>query len=90
MLHKRGEVYRWGPVIQFGYVSALSPFDTAEQPTELLLDIRAASGMSGAPVYSPAHDVVVGILHSGFEATTALALPLTVSAMEEWLTVFGE
>ena len=32
MLHRDGKVYRWGPVVQRGYISALSPYDTAQEP----------------------------------------------------------
>jgi V8-like Glu-specific endopeptidase len=87
MLHKNGKVYRWGPVIQRGYVSAISPYDTAKSPDELLLDVRIAGGMSGAPVFRPTDGTVIGILHSGWEATTALALPLSRAVIEQWLKV---
>lgn len=76
MLQKDGKVYRWGPVLQQGYISAISPFDNTNQPNELLLDIRIAGGMSGAAVLRPTYGTVIGIVHSAWEATTAIALPL--------------
>ena len=85
MLQKDGKVYRWGPVVQQGFISAISPFDTTTSPDELLLDVRVAEGMSGAPIFSPTDGIVIGIVHSGWEATTALGLPFTISVVESWL-----
>lgn len=90
MLHRDNKVYRWGPVIQTGIISALSPFDSAKEPDEILLDVRAAGGMSGAPIYSAVHEKVIGILHSVWEATTALALPLRQDAVERWLAEYDK
>ncbi len=74
MLKKNAKVYRWGPVIQHGFISAISPFDTTDEPDEILLDVRTANGMSGAPIFRPSNGKVIGIHHSGWEATTALVL----------------
>jgi len=67
MLQKDGRVYRWGPILQQGYVSAISPFENTDRPSELLLDARVAPGMSGAAVIRPAGGKVIGILHSMLE-----------------------
>jgi S1-C subfamily serine protease len=85
MLKKNAEVYRWGPVIQRGFISAISPFDTTEAPDEILLDVRIAEGMSGAPIFRSSTGDVIGIVHSGWEATTALGLPLTQERIQDWL-----
>jgi len=85
MLQRDGKVYLWGPVVQQGFISAISPFDTTTRPDELLLDVRVAVGMSGAPIFRPTDGMVIGIVHSGWEATTALGLPLTISVVESWL-----
>jgi hypothetical protein len=85
MLQKDRKVYRWGPVVQQGFISAISPFDTAQALNEILLDVRIAGGMSGAPVFRPADGTVVGIVHSAWEATTALALPLDQQLITVWL-----
>lgn len=87
MLQRQGRVYRWGPVVQQGYVSAVSPFDISD-PSEMLLDIRIAGGMSGAPIFRPQDGQVVGIVHSAWEATTALGLPLTESIVNAWLSAY--
>ncbi len=79
MLQRDGRVYRWGPVVQQGHISAVSPFDGVPVgflPNELLLDVRIAGGMSGGPVVRPEDGRVVGIIHSTWESTTALGLPL--------------
>ena len=89
MLQRGRRVYRWGPVVQQGHVSAVSPFDGVPEgflPTELLLDVRIAPGMSGGPIMRPADGQVVGIMHSTWESTTALGLPLTREVVEQWLT----
>jgi hypothetical protein len=88
MLQRDGRVYRWGPVVQQGYVSAVSPFDTSAIPDEVLLDIRIAEGMSGAPIFRPQDGRAVGIVHSAWQATTALGLPLTESTVNAWLSAY--
>jgi len=82
VLQNEGKVYRWGPVLQQGYVSALSPFENTNRPSELLLDTRVAPGMSGAGIVRPADGTVIGILHSMLESTLAIALPLNSSRLE--------
>lgn len=89
MLQRGGTVYRWGPVVQQGHISAVSPFDSLQRsmiPSELLLDVRVAEGMSGAAVFRPSDGRVLGIVHSACEATTALALPLTNAIVGAWLS----
>ncbi len=90
MLKRNGRIYRWGPVMQQGSISAVSPFDGAARPDELLLDVRTAGGMSGAPIFRPSSGEVIGIHYAGWEATTALGLPLIQSDVDEWLALFDE
>ena len=85
MLKRESQLYRWGPVIQQGSISAISPFDGATNPDEILLDVRTAAGMSGAPIFKPANGEVIGIHYAGWEATTALGLPLIQSFVDNWL-----
>jgi len=74
-------VYRLGPVLQQGFVSAVAPFDESPSVERLLLDIRTAGGMSGSPVFSPTTGEVFGIHDAGVDATTAFAIPLTASRL---------
>ena len=90
MLKRGSKIYRWGPVIQQGSISAISPFDGAENPDEILLDVRTAGGMSGAPIFRPSNGEVIGIHYAGWEATTALGLPLTQSEVDAWIALFDE
>jgi hypothetical protein len=90
MLKRDTKIYRWGPVIQQGSISAISPFDGAANPDEILLDVRTAGGMSGAPIFRPSSGEVIGIHYAGWEATTALGLPLTKSGVDTWLALFDE
>ncbi|HYT16862.1 MAG TPA: serine protease [Thermoplasmata archaeon] len=84
MLTKDGRTYRFGPVLQQGHVSALSPFDKAGVIDEVLLDLRGAPGMSGSPVFQ--HDGnVVGMIYATWEATTAVAVPLDGTNLGVWL-----
>ncbi len=87
MLQKKdgSRVYRWGPVLQQGYISAVSPFEKANPPNEILLDARIAGGMSGAPVFRPSDGTVIGIVYEAWEATTALALPLDTQIVQNFL-----
>jgi len=73
----RGIYLRWGPVIQQGHISAVSPFDTTATPDEILLDVRTAPGMSGAPIFRPENGKVVGVHYAGVDATTAFGVPIT-------------
>jgi S1-C subfamily serine protease len=90
MLKRGTKIYRWGPVIQQGSISALSPFDTSRSPDEILLDVRTAGGMSGAPIFRPSNGEVVGIHYAGWEATTALGLPLTQTQVDGWIEQYNE
>ena len=85
MLKKGNKVYRWGPVLQQGYISAISPFVNTNQPNELLLDIRIAPGMSGSAVIRATDGFVIGIVHSNWEDTTAVAFPLDSSKIDRWI-----
>lgn len=86
MLRKKGEHYRFGPVLQHGHISALAPFhNSPDDVTEILLDVRAAEGMSGSPIFRPDDGTVIGILHSSWEATTALAIPLLRKRVDAWV-----
>ena len=76
MLKRQEKTYRFGPVLQQGYISAIAPFDTYSRVEELLLDLRTAPGMSGSPVFLPNDGSVIGILHAGWDATTSLAVPI--------------
>lgn len=85
-----GLTFRWGPVVQQGHISAVSPFDTTGIPAEILLDVRTAAGMSGAPVFRPATGEVIGIHYAGIEATTAFAIPLSRGTVTAGLGRFSE
>jgi hypothetical protein len=89
MLTKSAKVYRWRPVVQRGFISAISPFDTTTEPDEILLDVRTTNGMSGAPIFRPSNGEVIGIHHSGWDdKTTALGLPLTKQNVNAWLDLY--
>jgi len=81
-------IFRWGPVVQQGYISAVSPFDTTELPEEILLDVRTAGGMSGAPIFRPSNGKIIGIHYAGIEGTTAFGIPLTKKIVDEGLINF--
>jgi hypothetical protein len=85
MLKRGSQLYRWGPVFQQGSISAISPFVGATNPDEILLDVRTAGGMSGAPIFKPANGEVIGIHYAKWEATTAFGLPLIQSFVDNWL-----
>lgn len=85
MLQRDGRIYRWGPVVQQGWISGVSPFETSATPDEILLDVRTAGGMSGSPIFRPSSSEVIGIHHSGWEATTALGQPVNRALLSEWL-----
>jgi S1-C subfamily serine protease len=82
--------FRWGPVVQQGHISAISPFDTTDVPDDILLDVRTAGGMSGAPIFRPDSGEVLGVHYAGIEATTAFGIPLTNQIVESALSKFNQ
>lgn len=86
----RESSFRWGPVLQQGHISAVSPFDTIGVPDDILLDVRTAGGMSGAPIFRPGTGEVIGVHYAGIEATTAFGIPLTRDTVDSSLSRFDE
>jgi hypothetical protein len=80
-------IYRSGPVVQQGFISALAPYHSNKRITKILLDIRTARGMSGAPVFLPSTGEVIGVHEGGREATMAYAIPLDQRIMAEWFDI---
>jgi hypothetical protein len=78
-------VYRVGPVLQQGYISAIAPFGQCAQIERILLDVRTAKGMSGAAVIDATTGAAIGVHTSGYEsepATLAFAEPFTSSVLD--------
>lgn len=81
----RRQAYRFGPVLQQGFVSAFAPFDESDHIHRILLDLRTAGGMSGSPVVDPHSGRVIGIHDAGMEATIAFAIPLSTELLDTLL-----
>ena len=93
LLEPRGKPYRFGPVVQQGYVSGLAPFAGTDAPQEILLDVRTADKMSGSPVVRSQNGDVIGIHHQAAIdtraiVTTSFAIPLDKPRMTRWLEEF--
>jgi V8-like Glu-specific endopeptidase len=93
LLEPEGRPYRFGPVIQQGYVSGLSPFAGSEAPEEILLDVRTAHGMSGSPVVRSTTGEVIGlhyeaVMEKASITTTSFAIPLDSQRIARWLAEF--
>lgn len=58
-------IYRFGPILQRGHISAIAPFDHAQYIERVLLDVRTARGMSGSPVFDPRTGLVLALHNSG-------------------------
>lgn len=80
-----GSVYRFGPTLQQGFISALAPYEKLSPITRILLDIRTSPGMSGSPVFLQSNGKVVGIHFGAMEQTTKFAVPLTSKMVLELL-----
>jgi len=61
LLQRKDRVLRFGPILQHGYVAALSPYDIPT-PEDLLLDLRTAPCGSGSPVFRVATGEVIAML----------------------------
>lgn len=93
LLEPEGKPYRFGPVVQQGFVSGLSPFAGTEMPEEILLDVRTAGGMSGSPVVRSSTCEVIGIHYEAMIdrsaiTTTSFAIPLDKTLVSQWLAEF--
>jgi S1-C subfamily serine protease len=95
LLEPEGKPVRFGPMIQQGYVSGLSPFAGSDSPEEILLDVRTGVGMSGSPVVRSGTGEVIGIQYESlFDknaiTTTSFGIPLDSSRVSAWLVEFGQ
>jgi S1-C subfamily serine protease len=87
-------VYRFGPILHHGYVSAIAPFDHSSLVDRLLLDVRTAKGMSGSPVFDPLRKEVVAVHDAGidgmnFEGMIAFGLPISADLIATLMTNLG-
>lgn len=85
LLERDGKIYRFGPVLQQGHISAMAPHDASGRIDEFLLDMRVTVGMSGSPVFLPESGVVIGMVYEKSEALSGFAVPLTPAAVEALL-----
>jgi len=95
LLEPEGRPFRFGPVLQQGYVSGLSPFAGSDAAQEILLDVRTAGGMSGSPVVRSSTGEVIGVHYEAMMdrtaiTTTAFALPLDAERVARWLAEFDD
>jgi len=82
------DLYRFGPVLQQGYLSAIAPAFGCGVVTRLLLDIRTTNGLSGSPVFSPNTGEVIGIHFASNKTTTAFAVPLDTVRIQAYINNF--
>jgi hypothetical protein len=91
-LHRRpsGAVYRIGPVLQRGHVSAIAPYDNTARIDRVLLDVRTDKGMSGSPIFDPNTGRVFAIHDSGTEAekksVVAFGVPLSRPVVDDYIS----
>lgn len=86
-LGQRERTYRFGPVLQHGYISAIAPYEHSLRIDRLILDVRTARGMSGSPVFDPATGAILGVHDSGVEDTVAFAIPLSSQMISDLLAI---
>lgn len=89
LLTKAG-LWRFGPVVHAGIISAVSPYDAAEPRslTTFLTDINTAPGMSGSPVFLPDSGLVIGLHYAGVQGTLGCAVPVDGSRLTGWVAAF--
>ncbi len=95
LLEPESRPHRFGPVVQQGYVSGVAPFAGIDTPSEILLDVRTAGGMSGSPVIRSGTGEVIGIHYEAIVdrteiTTTSFAIPLDTTRVARWLAEFDE
>jgi hypothetical protein len=85
----RNTIVRVGPVLQQGFISGFQPWQGVETIMDLLLDVRAYHGMSGAPIFRVESGQVIGMLWGG-DAPNAIVchgVPLDEFRLSAWLPV---
>jgi hypothetical protein len=89
LLVKAG-LWRFGPVVHAGIISAVSPYDAAgpRDLTTFLTDINTAPGMSGSPVFLPESGLVIGLHYAGVQGTLGCAIPVDASRLTGWVDAF--
>ncbi|MCH8226020.1 MAG: trypsin-like peptidase domain-containing protein, partial [Chloroflexi bacterium] len=83
-------VWRFGPVVHHGMISAVSPYDTAEirDVTTFLTDLNSANGMSGSPVFLLDSGRVIGLHYAGEVGTLGCAVPVDDLRVEAWVRIY--
>ena len=84
------ELYRFGPILQQGYLSAIEPMHGCGVVNRLLLDIRTTGGLSGSPVFSLETGDVFGVHFASNKTTTAFAMPLDANRVTAYRKNFYE
>lgn len=84
-------IFRFGPVVHQGIISAISPFDTGDprSNTTFLTDLNSAEGMSGSPVFIPSTGRVIGLHYAGSKGTLGFALPIDQRRVDSWVDYYN-
>jgi hypothetical protein len=70
-------MYRIGPFLQQGSISALAPHEVSRQIDRILLDVQSSSAMRGAPVIDLASGAVLALHYDIIGGVVGVALPLS-------------
>jgi len=91
LVNVRLGVYRFGPVVHQGIISAIAPYDEVDQRliTMFLTDLNSAKGMSGSPVFLPSNGRVIGLHYAGSRGTLGCALPIDQKKVGDWISIFN-
>ena len=89
-LSKAPGVFRFGPVVHNGIISAVSPYDTVDERaiTTFLTDLNSAKGMSGSPVFLPTTGEVIGLHYAGEVGTLGCAVPVDSQRLQGWIRAY--
>jgi len=82
---------RYGPVINSGIISAVSPFDSVNprEITTFLYDANNAGGMSGSPIFNPNNGKVFGIHYAGTPGVVSNGIPIDSQRADSWIEFFN-
>ena len=85
-------IFRFGPTVHAGIISAISPYDTVDPRniTTFLTDVSTAGGMSGSPVFLPTNGQVIGIHYSGTVGMIGCAVPLDDRRVQSWICAYEQ
>lgn len=92
MLSSNLGISRFGPAISRGMISAIAPNDCVDPRaiTTFLIDINAAEGTSGSPIFTLDNGEVIGIHYAASSGVLGVGIPIDKARIDGWKKLYQE